>query len=109
MAALHRGVHDRYDVIYLAVNTSAGRLQTYFASRPFDGRVLLLEPNTNDAVLEERFGVTPQLIVVDAKGIVQRAWVGAFYGPRLAEIDEYFSVALPGTPPAGTGETGRAR
>jgi hypothetical protein len=42
--------------------------------------------------------VTPETIVVGDDGKVTRVWTGAFSGTGRAEVEEFFSVTLPGSP-----------
>jgi hypothetical protein len=48
------------------------------------------------AMREYKLGGTPQTLVVSPKGQVTRIWSGAFAEDLQKEVEEYFSVKLPG-------------
>lgn len=39
---------------------------------------------------------TPQTLVIDSEGRVEKAWLGAMTGTRLQDAERYFGVNLPG-------------
>jgi hypothetical protein len=45
---------------------------------------------------EYKLGGTPQTIVVSPQGQVTRIWSGAFAEDLQREVEDYFSVKLPG-------------
>lgn len=43
-----------------------------------------------------RLGGTPQTLLISTDGTLMKSWTGAYTGRLQAEIEEYFSVRLPG-------------
>lgn len=49
---------------------------------------------------EYKLGNTPQTIVISPGGKVAQNWVGAYAGPKQAEVEKFFGVKLPGLAPS---------
>jgi len=42
------------------------------------------------------FAGTPQTLVIDSAGYIERNWIGAYRGATLREVEDWFGVRLPG-------------
>lgn len=43
-----------------------------------------------------KLGGTPQTLVISSEGRILKSWFGAYSGPVAQEVEEYFSIRLPG-------------
>ncbi len=93
-ALLDRTDRERFD--FLAVSTSKEGVADYVDQhRRLAALPLISEPDINDR-LEYRLFDTPQTIVVDEDGQVEKVWLGAMSGPMQREVESYFGISLPG-------------
>lgn len=91
---LDRSDRGRFD--FLAVSTSKEGVADYVDQhRRLAALPLIAEPDINDR-LEYRLFDTPQTIVVDEDGQVEKVWLGAMSGPMQQEVESYFGISLPG-------------
>jgi hypothetical protein len=92
--ALAAASAGRYQWVGLAIDTDAAHLRQYLAKSPLPFEVFMPEPPD----LLERVNVrgTPTTLVVSAQGEIREAWVGAFMTDRLAAVNSFFDVRLPG-------------
>jgi peroxiredoxin len=57
---------------------------------------------SEDTRAQYRLGGVPQTLVISSRGIVLENWSGAYDGKLRHDVEEFFSVSLPGlTPPEG--------
>lgn len=93
-ALLDRSDRERFD--FLAISTSKEGVADYVhRHRRLAALPLIAEPDINDR-LEYRLFDTPQTIVVDAEGRVEKVWLGAMSGPVQQDVESYFGISLPG-------------
>lgn len=95
--ALAEHLRPTHQVIVLAQDSDLEPLRTYTANTYPGFPVVWQLP----ADLLEKFGGTPQTIVVSAKGVVEKNWAGAYASQTLDGIESFFGVRLPGLSPAG--------
>ena len=94
---------DRERFGFLAVSTSKEGVADYvdqhhrLAALP-----LIAEPDVNDRI-EYRLFDTPQTIVVDEDGQVEKVWLGAMSGQMQQDVESYFGISLPGITDEPTG------
>ncbi len=95
IAAIARGAASRYRVAGLS--TTSDGLPQYLlrVAPPFH----VYSMDSAKIPQNVDFKVTPQTVVIGTDGTVQRAWVGAYTENRVAEIERFFSVKLPGLRP----------
>lgn len=87
---------DEEQFRFLAVATRPAGVADYLDEHPrLAALPLIAEPEPNDR-LQYRLFDTPQTIVVNRQGVVEKLWLGAMSGSALAEVESYFGVALPG-------------
>ena len=101
LMAIYGAAGARIPFVALTLTSRPQLLRRYLDGRPFPGRVLVADVAGLDAALMETFGLTPQLLVVDAGGRIQRAWPGALMDQKQRQVEDLFHVRLPG--PAGLG------
>lgn len=94
LLALHeaRGLAFRF----VAVTKDVIRLEEYLNKNPFPFDVVLADRSRISGALETNLSATPQTVVIREGGIVEKAWIGALFGPRKTEVEAYFGVRLPG-------------
>lgn len=92
---------DENQFRFLAVATRPTGVADYVDEHPqLSALPLIAEPEPNDR-LQYRLFDTPQTIVINRQGIVEKLWLGAMSGPALADVESYFGVTLPGIGSAG--------
>lgn len=95
LAAIERHV-SQYRVLALTVDTDLEALNVYLRSHPVKGEVVIVDTTRMDRATARVFGVTPQWVIVDQRGLVERRWVGALYDERQREVETFLQIALPG-------------
>ncbi len=95
LMAIHAAAQGRFDFVGVTMNTR--QLPEYLAQHPFPGPVASVAEAALPPEFAKDLKVTPQLLVVDEGGLVQRAWVGALMEMRRKEAEDFFGVALPDT------------
>jgi hypothetical protein len=109
MRAVYEAANSQYDFVGVTQNTTG--LDEYLKRQPFPGRVIVADGSRLPAEQANDLGVTPQLLVVDQSGAIQRAWAGALFGAKLAEAEAFFKAKLPGVaevPDDTTAVTGKS-
>ncbi len=83
---------ERYRFIGLSLSDE--NLQEYIAQSnygfPIYGGL------TSSTKADYKLSATPQTIILSPEGKVLKNWVGAYEGSLLREVEEYFSLRLPG-------------
>jgi hypothetical protein len=100
--ALIKAAGARYR--FVSVSMQRQDLSDYLAERPTAAQVFM-EPSS-DTVKTYGLGATPTTIVLNANGVVERVWVGAFTGTTRTEVEELFGVRLPDIPSSSTNPKG---
>ncbi|MEZ5317289.1 MAG: hypothetical protein R2752_07820 [Vicinamibacterales bacterium] len=103
LSVLGAAIGSAYRVVGIVVRGSedASTFEEYFRRHPFPGRLLILDLDAVEPIVALRFAGTPQLLVVDDHGTIQRAWAGALYGERQSEVEHFFGLVLPGIASSG--------
>jgi hypothetical protein len=102
LMAVHAVAGEKYSFVGVTmINKSAPEdyhvaLADYLRRHPFPGDVLFVDPSLLAHDLMVDITVTPQMVVVDQRGRIRKAWVGALMGSRQAEVATFFNVVLPG-------------
>lgn len=89
-------VKNRYDIRVLALDDDLDALDAYVTDN-YPGLDVTYRLPTS---LKQRMGGTPQTLLADSRGVIQRVWVGSYGGTVQQEIEVQFGVALPGLSPA---------
>jgi hypothetical protein len=79
---------------FVGLSTEPKNLKEYVAQNHAPFPVYLV--SSQDEVQRLHLGGTPQTIVVNRRGKVQKAWQGAYAENIQREIERYFGVKLPG-------------
>ncbi len=79
---------------FAAVSTRREGAQEFLDAHRIQGLPVIaeLDPRTR---VEYKLSSTPQTIVIDDRGKVERIWVGALTGSSKSEAERYFRVELP--------------
>lgn len=80
---------------FIGLSTTSAKLKEYVASTPLPFPIKLID--TKALPKDFDIGATPQMVVLDGKGKVQKVWTGALDGKRRSEVEEFFHAHLPGT------------
>jgi hypothetical protein len=87
---------DRERFRFVAASTRPTDIAEYLDThRPLAALPVIADPELEDRLVYRLFD-TPQTIVIDRQGRVEKIWLGAFGGRRQADAEEYFGVSLPG-------------
>lgn len=86
------GVRGRYR--FIGVSLSKKMLREYVAEHEFDFPIYTDLPA--DVKASYKLGGTPQTIIISADGQVVKNWMGAYTGDLEDEVEEFFSLHLPG-------------
>lgn len=92
MRALVENAGNRYRFVGLSL--SSDKLIDYVKENKLEFPIYTDLPIL--AMREYKLGGTPQTIVVSPQGKVTRIWSGAFAGDVQREVEDYFSMKLPG-------------
>ena len=93
---------------FLAVSTRPEGVAGYLDQYPsLNGLPTIAEPHLDDR-LRYRLFDTPQTIVIDGEGVVEKVWLGAFGGRLQQDVEAYFDVVLPGVSDSTESEPGTA-
>jgi peroxiredoxin len=92
MRALTENVSDRYRFVGLSL--SSDKLMDYVKENQLEFPVYTDLPILT--LREYKLGGTPQTIVISPSGQVIKIWSGAFSEDVQTEVEDYFSVKLPG-------------
>ena len=90
--ALAKGLAGQYRVIGLFLG-SQGDPKAYADSHSLS--FPLYSELSEQSMMAYRLGGTPQTIVVK-RGQIVANWVGAYTGPQVFEVEQFFSLKLPG-------------
>ena len=99
-SSLSSQISNGYSVTVLAIDEEPDALKKYL-KETYGGIDAIWDL---PSAMRKKFGGTPQTVVVSATGNVTKNWVGAYDGALLAEIEDYFSVTLPGLAPSKRAE-----
>lgn len=94
IAHLASAVSDHVNVIGIA--TTATGLDEYVQKHNVSFQVFSLDVE-NPSYKKPSFlvGLTPDTILLDAKGVVVQHWTGAYTSPLDRTIEKYFNIDLP--------------
>lgn len=92
MRALVKNTGDKYRFVGLSL--SSDKLIDYVKENKLEFPIYTDLPILT--MREYKLGGTPQTIVVSPQGQVTRIWSGAFAEDLQREVEDYFSVKLPG-------------
>jgi peroxiredoxin len=95
LRALVSQKRDSYQFVGLSLTDES--LMEYLARNKLDLPVYVTP--TEETRQEYKLGNTPQTIVISPGGKVVQNWVGAYAGPKQAEVEKFFGVKLPGLAP----------
>lgn len=84
--------HDAFRFVGLSLTDKD--LDRYLSEKHLD--LLVVMNPTAQTRNEYKLGSTPQTIVISPNGRILKNWVGAYSGATQKEIEEFFSVRLPG-------------
>lgn len=90
--ALKDAVSGKYDVVGVSLSPIALREHTESARYTFP----ILASASQNTLIALKVAGTPTTVVVSTDGKVVRAWSGVFVGTNASEIEEFFSIRLPG-------------
>ena len=79
---------------FLVLGTADHGLAAYVKSSPYESLVRTIDPTVVPPALN--LLATPQTILVNHQGIIERVWVGAYMNEKQTEIEDFFQVHLPG-------------
>jgi peroxiredoxin len=96
LRALVSQKRDSYRFIGLSLTDDG--LTEYLARNKLDLPVYVTP--AEETKQEYKLGNTPQTIVISPGGKVVQNWVGAYAGPKQAEVENFFGVKLPGLAPS---------
>lgn len=99
LLAMGRELSGQYQVV--AVTRTSNKLSEYVGRKPHPGVVLAVDAASLPKEMALSLGLTPQTVVVDTGGLVQRVWAGALFDSRLREAELFFRLDLPGVTQAG--------
>jgi hypothetical protein len=94
IVALGKGAAGRYRFIGLSTNGDLKMLNTLLKENPLPFEVYWVE--STDVIEKLDLGVTPQTALLNAQGVIQQAWQGAYLNVSANEIESTFKIALPG-------------
>lgn len=77
---------------FAGISYSGDDLKTYIAEESVGYPILAMPPGSDEL---SKLGATPTTFVVDANGKILKSWVGAWFDPQRARIEDYFKVSLP--------------
>ncbi|MEM7583644.1 MAG: redoxin domain-containing protein [Acidobacteriota bacterium] len=87
---------DRESYRFLAISTRPEGVADYVDQYPaMSGMPMIADPHLDDR-LRYRLYDTPQTIVIDSNGVVEKIWLGALGGRVQQDVEAYFALALPG-------------
>lgn len=89
---LYRSTKENFN--FLVLGTAADGLAAYVKSSPYESLVRTIDPTVVPPALD--LLATPQTILVNQRGIIERVWVGAYLNEKQTEIEDFFQVHLPG-------------
>ncbi|MDE2807430.1 MAG: hypothetical protein OXN90_03350 [Gemmatimonadota bacterium] len=69
-------------------------LAAYVKSSPYESVVRIIDPTVVPPALD--LFATPQTILINQQGIIERVWVGAYMNEKQTEIEDFFQIYLPG-------------
>jgi len=84
----------RFRVVALSLD-SAPEARQYVKQRQID-LPMYVQPGDAARVAFKGFQSTPQTVVINTAGRIEKAWTGAFLPPLDEEVSSYFTVKLPG-------------
>jgi len=92
--SLTAAVGERYGMIGLAIRTDFDTLKRYLAAEPLPFPVFLVE--SEEWLDTVSLHGTPATLVVDASGMVERFWTGAYTGGLGPQVERFLGAKLPG-------------
>jgi hypothetical protein len=99
LVTLQASVKDRYAFIGITTTSTEDALGSYLKTRPFPGKVLVVDVKNLPSEIESELDGTPQLLVIDKGGLIRKAWPGALFDDRKQAVETFFGVQLPGLAP----------
>lgn len=87
-----RTIGRRYRVV--GVSPTADKLAAYREKNPLPFEIVVPDSTRLPKWLD--LGVTPQTVVVNKSGVVERVWVGALDGSKKTGAEKFFGMSLPG-------------
>ncbi len=91
---LDQADHESYR--FLAISTRPEGVADYVDQyQAMSGMPMIVDPHLDDR-LRYRLFDTPQTIVIDSNGVVEKIWLGALGGRLQQDVESYFDLALPG-------------
>jgi hypothetical protein len=91
--AIIKGV-DKNVFRVAAVSLTLAGTQEYVARHNFADTLLIAEVKADDK-RAYKFQVTPQTILIDVSGKVEKVWTGLIQGEVRKEIEQYLDIKLP--------------
>jgi thioredoxin-related protein len=82
------------DFNFVGLSLVSDKLRDYIALHKVGFPVYTELPS--DVIAAYKFGGTPQTIVVSPEGKILKNWAGAYSGSVQEEIEQYFSIKMPG-------------
>lgn len=79
---------------FVGLSIASQNLKEYVAEGHAPFSVYLV--NSADEIKTLQLGSTPQTLIVNSSGRVEKAWQGAYIEKNRIEIEKYFGVNLPG-------------
>lgn len=94
IVALANNASGRFEFVGIALAKELGPISSYLSSHPLPFPVYA----TEDVAWLKSAGLigTPATLVIDVTGTVQERFRGAYTASRLASVEEFFQVKLPG-------------
>ncbi|MGH9543119.1 MAG: peroxiredoxin family protein [Terriglobales bacterium] len=91
MKALYSECSERYRFVGLSLTGSGLRTYLEAGNLPFPAYAV----RSTKLALQWGLVATPETIVVNANGVVQRVWPGAYMGENHGQIEAYFAAKVP--------------
>jgi len=82
------------DLGFVGLSTTSNKLKEYLSATPMPFPVYAAKGGKLPKDID--LSSTPQMMVVDPKGVVEKVWQGALQGEHQAEAEKYFHIKLPG-------------
>lgn len=77
---------------FVGISPDSAELKTYVNDHHIEFPVAAVPANSQ---VITKLGPTPTTFVVNAKGVIETIWVGAFVDPVKTEIEHFFGLPLP--------------
>lgn len=97
MQVMWRQLSGKYRFVGLNLAGDQVKLDDYLKAHPLPFEVLSIDLTRVRELETYSFGATPSLYLV-SESKIQRAWAGAFSHLSQADIEQVFSIKIPGAP-----------